>query len=76
MPLIAINGPVPDPTLSQVLQPHQYQAIYGAINRARSDACCYSCAVEWMVCLFTPVWCIFCCHTCIEDSFFTSQAQS
>lgn len=73
MPNIIVTPGVVDPTLSQYLTAAQYNAIIAAQGTCRSNACCCACAVEWGVCIITGIWCIFCCHQCIEDSMMQSE---
>lgn len=51
----------------------QYQEIVNAVLAAREKGCNYACMVEWGVCIVTCIWCVFFCHTCIENAMVESE---
>ena len=44
-----------------------------SLGQKRNDACRNACIIEVAVCCCLGLWCVFCCHSCIEKGSFEPQ---
>jgi hypothetical protein len=44
-----------------------------SLGQKRNDACQKACMIEVVVCCCLGLWCVFCCHSCIEKGCFEPQ---
>mmetsp|Transcript_24960 Transcript_24960/g.41599 ORF Transcript_24960/g.41599 Transcript_24960/m.41599 type:complete len:177 (-) Transcript_24960:186-716(-) len=61
-------GTAVPPQLQGSLTQAQFDAICHSVKSTQDEMCCISCAIEWGVCIFFGLFCVFCCHPCIQEA--------